>query len=167
MPWVWISVGSNIDREQHIGQALRSLQEMFVALRVSPIYETESVGFSGDAFYNLVVGFATELAPARLHRALRDIEASNGRTREGEKFASRTLDLDVLTYGEQIGDEGGKLLPRDEILEYAFVLRPLADVAPLELHPAVQQSYQQLWSGMPEQRKRGLQRIDTDWRELL
>lgn len=145
MPRVWVSAGSNMEREVHIASAVRALRERFGELAVSPVYETEAVGFSGDAFLNLVIGFDSDEPPAALHRALRDIEDRNGRRRDGPKFGPRTLDLDLLTYGDQVGDAGGKHLPRDEIARYAFVLGPLADVAGEELHPELGRSYAALW----------------------
>jgi 2-amino-4-hydroxy-6-hydroxymethyldihydropteridine diphosphokinase len=151
MPRIWVSAGSNMERETHIASAVRALRERFGALVVSPVYETEAVGFSGDAFLNLVIGFDSEEPPAELHRALRDIEDRNGRRRDGPKFGPRTLDLDLLTYGDQVGDAGGKLLPRDEIIRYAFVLAPLADVAGDELHPELGLSYAALWQRWQEE----------------
>jgi 2-amino-4-hydroxy-6-hydroxymethyldihydropteridine diphosphokinase len=159
MPRVWISVGSNIDREQHIRAALRELKELFGTLIVSPVYETEAVGFEGDAFYNLVVGVETGLRPGALHRLMREIEARNGRQRSGSKFSSRTLDLDLLTYGDQVTEEGGKPLPRDEILKYAFVLAPLADVAPAECHPESGRSYRELWADYDRPDRQGLHQL--------
>jgi len=75
---------------------------------------------------------------------LRAIEADHGRTRGEKKFASRTLDIDILTYGDHVGVLDGVELPRDEILKHAFVLRPLADIAPEVLHPILQKPYAQL-----------------------
>ena len=164
MPRVWISIGSNIDREHHIRAALRELRALFGVLRVSPVYETEAVGFEGDAFYNLVVGVETDRRPAELHRLMREIEARNGRQRRGSKFSSRTLDLDLLTYGNEVTDEGGKPLPRDEILKYAFVLAPLADVAPGERHPETGQTYRELWAGDADRDRLGLRPLkDAAW----
>jgi 2-amino-4-hydroxy-6-hydroxymethyldihydropteridine diphosphokinase len=147
MPRVWISVGTNIERERHVRAALRELHRIFGELVVSPIYETPAVGFDGEPFLNLVVGVMTERRPGELHGFLREIEARQGRTRDGARFSSRTLDLDVLTYGDAVTTEGGKPLPRDEILRYAFVLAPLADVAPDERHPETGQRYADLWAG--------------------
>ena len=127
MSRVWISVGSNIDRERSVRAALWELRRLFGDLVISPVYETAAVGFDGDAFLNLVVGIETARAPGELHALLRDIEASHGRVRSAARFDARTLDLDVLTYGDAVTDEGGKQLPRDEILKYAFVLGPLAE----------------------------------------
>lgn len=145
MTRAWISVGSNIDREQHIRAALDELAALFGELAVSPVYETEAVGFEGDAFYNLVVGIDTERRPTELHALMREIEARHGRERSGPRFSSRTLDLDLLTFGDEVTDEGGKALPRDEILRYAFVLAPLADVAADERHPETGRTYRELW----------------------
>ena len=87
MPRVWVSIGSNIDREKHIRAALRDLRAMFGELSVSPLYETTAVGFDGDAFLNLVVGFDTGLGPARLHGLMREIEARHGRERRQDRPA--------------------------------------------------------------------------------
>lgn len=161
MPRVWISVGSNIERE-NIRGGIVALRELFGDLVVSPVYETASVGFDGDPFFNLVVGFYSELPPRVLHGLMREIEARFGRERGGDKFSSRTLDLDVLTYGQIVSDDGGKHLPRDEIMRYAFVLAPLADVAGDERHPELKQSYRELWSEFDGARE--LRRLDdVDW----
>ena len=142
---VWVSIGSNIEREKHVCAALRALRETFGELEVSPVYETPAEGFDGDPFYNLVVGFDTDLPAARLHSVLRGIEDANGRQRGAEKFSPRTLDIDALTYGDEVTDAGGKHLPREEITRYAFVLKPLADVAGGQLHPELGASYASLW----------------------
>ena len=164
MPHVWVSMGSNIERERHIPAALADLRETFGELDVSPVYETEAVGFKGDAFFNLVAGFHTELVPQELHRILREIEARHGRERGGAKFAARTLDLDLLTYGDAITDQGGKSLPRDEILRYAFVLAPLADVAADEIHPGRGESYRGLWEQFEKSNRSRLRRLkDPPW----
>lgn len=160
MPRVWVSVGSNIDRERHIRAAIQELHTLFGELVISPLYETTAVGFDGDAFLNLVIGFDTGLPPARLHALMREIEARHGRERVGGKFAARTLDLDLLTYGNAVTDEGGKALPRDEILRYAFVLAPLADVAGDERHPELGESYRSLWQRFAERDSAGLRRLD-------
>lgn len=145
MPWVWVSIGSNIDRERMVKAAVTALRDTFGDIVLSPVYETPAEGFVGEPFYNLVAGFETTMKPGQLHSALREIEAANGRVRGAEKFSARTLDIDALTYGNQVTDEGGKELPRDEIVKYAFVLQPLADVAPDEVHPETGVTYLALW----------------------
>lgn len=142
----WLSLGSNIDRQAHIDKALDDLQADFGELVVSPIYESEAVGCTGDNFYNLVVGIETALPISVLSARLRAIEEKNGRLRSGDKYASRTLDVDLLTYGDQVVDAGGIRLPRDEITLYAFVLLPLSEVAAGEVHPLTGLSYRELWA---------------------
>jgi 2-amino-4-hydroxy-6-hydroxymethyldihydropteridine diphosphokinase len=142
----WLSLGSNIDRDRNIRGALRDLVSEFGELVVSRVYECEAVGFDGDPFYNLVVGIDTQLPPLELARVMRAIEDAHGRSRGGDKFAPRTLDIDLLTYGDQVLDEGPLRLPRDEILKYAFVLGPLAELAGGERHPVDGRSYAELWA---------------------
>jgi 2-amino-4-hydroxy-6-hydroxymethyldihydropteridine diphosphokinase len=155
-----VSIGSNVQPEENIRAALAELRETFDEIVVSPLYETAAVGFSGDDFLNLVVGFESDLPPGRLHDLMREIEDRHGRQRDGEKFSARTLDLDLLTYGDAVTEDGGKSLPRDEILRYAFVLAPLTDVAGDELHPQRGEPYRTLWSRFPESDKKGLRRLD-------
>jgi 2-amino-4-hydroxy-6-hydroxymethyldihydropteridine diphosphokinase len=124
------------------------LVERFGPLRLSPVYESAAEGFVGAPFLNLVAGFETKLSVSELREELRAIEAANGRERDGPRFAPRTLDLDLLTYGDQIGEVEGYRLPRDEILTYAFVLGPLADVAPQERHPSDGRTYAALWDAL-------------------
>lgn len=147
MPRVWLSLGSNIDREKNIRGAVKALRETFGELIISQVYESEAVGFKGGAFFNLVVGFDTERPPVELCRFFRTIEAAHGRERCGEKFASRTLDIDLLTYGDQIINNDEANIPRDEITQYAFVLLPLVEVAGDEVHPVLGVSYRELWDG--------------------
>jgi 2-amino-4-hydroxy-6-hydroxymethyldihydropteridine diphosphokinase len=143
---VWLSLGSNIDPQQQIPAAVEALKQRFGHLVVSPVYESPAVGFDGDNFHNLVVGIETELAPRELAGVLREIEGQHGRVRSAEKFSSRTLDIDLLTYGDRIIDEPQMQLPRDEILRYAFVLLPLSEVAPQERHPLNGLTYRELWA---------------------
>lgn len=148
MSRAWISLGSNIAPERHVVMALELLAGDFGPLVCSPVYRTPAVGFDGEDFLNMVVGIDTALAPHALARRLRDIEDRCGRVRGGARFSARTLDLDVLTYDDVILDGEGLVLPRPEILEQAFVLGPLADVAPNELHPVRRATYAALWREM-------------------
>lgn len=144
MTRVYLSFGSNIDREHNIRSGLDALARHFPQLVLSPVYESSAVGFDGEAFLNLVVAIDTELSVGELSAMLRAIEADHGRTRGEKKFASRTLDIDILTYGDAVGVIDGVELPRDEILKHAFVLKPLADIAPEERHPLLQKNYAEL-----------------------
>ena len=145
MAYVYISIGSNIDRENNIRSALDVLRTEFSELEQSRVYETAAVGFDGRPFYNLVVGFETSQEPPELVETLRIIEHDHGRNRLGKRFSDRTLDLDLLLYDDEIIEEGKLSLPRDEILKYAFVLGPLAEIAGDRIHPVEQESYRTLW----------------------
>jgi 2-amino-4-hydroxy-6-hydroxymethyldihydropteridine diphosphokinase len=143
---VFLGLGSNLDREKNIRAGLLALKTIFGDLTLSSVYESESVGFKGSYFYNLVVAIHTELTIAQLSDALKKIEDDNGRVRTGPKYSPRTLDIDILTYGDLVGEEAGVELPRAEITENAFVLLPLAELAPHELHPRLKKSYAELWA---------------------
>lgn len=141
----YISIGSNIDKDKYIPSSLCALELAFGKLTVSAIYESEPVGFTGDVFYNLVVGFDSDLEVKTVAKQLRQIELDHGRTRDSQKFSSRTLDLDLILYGDLIINDGRLQIPRDEIEHYAFVLEPLADCAPELKHPINHMSYAELW----------------------
>ncbi|MCK9620891.1 MAG: 2-amino-4-hydroxy-6-hydroxymethyldihydropteridine diphosphokinase [Methylobacter sp.] len=141
----YISIGSNINKDEHIPASLRALEQAFGELTISSIYESEPVGFTGDVFYNLVVGFDSDLEVKAVAKQLRQIELDNGRTPDSRKFAARTLDLDLILYGDLIVNDGRLRIPRDEIEHYAFVLEPLAEIAPTLKHPISHLSYAELW----------------------
>jgi 2-amino-4-hydroxy-6-hydroxymethyldihydropteridine diphosphokinase len=145
MPNGYISIGSNIDKDKHILASLKALEHHFGKLTISSIYESDAVGFIGDTFYNLVVGFKSEKEVHEVAHLLRKIELDNGRTRNSQKFSARTLDLDLILYEGLILSEGRLQIPRDEIERYAFVLEPLAEIAPTLKHPVSQVSYADLW----------------------
>jgi 2-amino-4-hydroxy-6-hydroxymethyldihydropteridine diphosphokinase len=145
MAQVYVSIGSNIDKHKNISGCLNALAEHFGALVLSPIYESEAVGFSGDNFFNLVAKFETKLSVGELNDQLKAIEDLYGRKRSGPKFSGRTLDIDILTYDDLIGEIDGVQLPRDEITKNAFVLLPMNDIAADETHPELQVPYGRLW----------------------
>lgn len=149
MTTVFLSLGSNIDRERNIRSALDALAGLFGNVAISPVYESEAVGFDGEAFLNLVAQIDTALPVGELADVLRDIEARHGRVRGEKKFSSRTLDIDILTYGDTVGVVDGVALPRDEIVKHAFVLLPLADLAPDAVHPETCQRYAALREEKP------------------
>ncbi len=149
MARIYISIGSNVEREQHIRAALAELHVQFTNLHCSSVYESEPVGFQGANFYNAVVACDTEKSVHDVARSLAQIEARNGRVRAGERFADRTLDLDLLLYDALVVQERDIKLPRAEILVNAFVLLPLAEIAPNELHPVLRKTYAELWRDFP------------------
>ncbi|WP_041340944.1 2-amino-4-hydroxy-6-hydroxymethyldihydropteridine diphosphokinase [Marinobacter similis] len=158
---VYISIGSNVDREHYVAAALDALASWFGDLEISPVYDSEAVGFKGSPFLNLVVGVETALPVGELSRRFKQLEADNGRRRDVPKFSARTLDLDILTYGDRVGVVDGVELPRGEILKNAFVLQPLADIAPEALHPVTGQSYRELWRNYRSDQK--LWPVDFTW----
>jgi 2-amino-4-hydroxy-6-hydroxymethyldihydropteridine diphosphokinase len=134
-----------VDPERHLRDALIALADRYGVLRLSPLYENRPVGFDGDDFLNLVIAFDTDDDIAAVNASLAEIEAASGRSRESGKFSPRTLDLDLLLYGD-LADPEGAGIPRDEILEYAFVLKPLAELCPDGEHPVAKRSFADLWS---------------------
>lgn len=142
----FISIGSNIDKEIYVPLSIIALKKQFGSIILSSLYETEAVGFEGDTFHNLIVQFDSNLDVKEIAKLLRKIELDNGRTRDSRKYAARTLDLDLILYGDLIISDGRLQIPRDEIEKYAFVLEPLAEVAPDLLHPISGISYMQLWN---------------------
>jgi 2-amino-4-hydroxy-6-hydroxymethyldihydropteridine diphosphokinase len=145
--------------KKNIRGALRALEARYGDVMVSPVYESESVGFDGAPFYNLVVAIDTDASVATLAAELRAIEEAWGRDRLSPKFSSRTLDIDILTWGNACGEVDGVSLPRDEILKYAFVLKPLADLAGNDRHPETIRSYAEHWEAF-DQSKQSLREVD-------
>lgn len=126
---VYLAVGSNIEAHTHVIRAVQLLRDKFGDIRLSPIFRTPAEGFVGDAFLNLVVQFSTRLTLTELLAVLREFERRGGRRRENETATgSRTLDLDLLIYGDLSGEHSGVLLPRPETFERRFVWQPLAEL---------------------------------------
>ena len=141
---VYLGLGSNIEREPHLCAGLDALAGFLIDMRCSAVFESQPVGIKSGLFFNLVVSAYTDLSLMELDRRLKSIEADNGRYAPDRK--GLPLDIDVLLYGEQVGEFDGLLLPRAEILRNAFVLWPLALLAPDVLHPQVQQPFAELWA---------------------
>ncbi|KZZ57262.1 2-amino-4-hydroxy-6-hydroxymethyldihydropteridine pyrophosphokinase [Oleiphilus sp. HI0125] len=149
MSQVYLSLGSNIEREKNIRSCLRCLERKFGELTVSPVYESEPVGFKGSNFFNLVVGITTTLTISELNDVLKEIEDQHGRSRAGPKFSSRTLDIDIITYNELVGIHDGVELPRPELFYNAFVLLPMIDLCADQLEPKSGLPYRQLIDQLP------------------
>lgn len=141
----WLGIGSNVERETHVRAAVAALRSRFGELVLSPVYDSDAVGFDGPPFLNLVAGIDTDLPPGELARWLHALESAHGRRCEpGSGRGSRTLDIDILTLGDAAGVIDGIELPRADILRHAFVLRPLCDVAPDERHPGLGRTWREL-----------------------
>ena len=130
---VYVSAGSNIEPRANLEAACKTLNQHYGELELSPLYQSPAEGFSGPDFFNLVVGFETTESPGEIRKRIAELEALAGRDRSGGKFSSRTLDLDLLLYGARI--DASLKLPHPDIERYAFVLKPLADLAPDLRHP--------------------------------
>jgi len=154
MAEVFLSLGSNVEKERHIPEALAELEALFGPLTVSSIYESEAVGFAGDPFYNLAVRFRSDLPAWEIARMLREVEVAHGRTAESRKFEPRTLDIDLVLYGSQVVAEDGLRLPREEVAKFAFMLEPLAEIAPGFKHPVLGLDFAELWEGFDKSQPR-------------
>lgn len=161
---ILISVGSNIERDKYTRAGVACLKQHFSQVSCSSVYESEAVGFDGGAFYNLVVCAYTALDVAQVNDILKQIEQQNGRTHSEKKFCSRTLDLDLLTFNRVVTAQP-VTLPREEILYNAFVLLPLAELVPDDVHPQTGQTYQQLWQAFDHTAQR-LWPIEFTWRDV-
>lgn len=146
MARVYLSIGSNVARERNIDFALRQLEQRYGELVLSGLYESEPVGFEGKPFYNLAAALTSEQSPAELVAVFRAIEEKCGRTRESPKYGPRTLDIDLLLYGDLVCEQNGIKLPREEITRHAFVLRPLAEIAGTRRHPLIKKTFADLWA---------------------
>lgn len=164
MPLVSLSLGSNSDPHQVLCRALDELDAQFGPMQISPVFESEPVGFEGPNFLNLVVCFETALPLRELAETLKGLEDAHGRDRQAPRFSGRTLDIDILCYGDATGVHEGILLPRAEILENAYVLWPLAQLLPQHRHPGNQQTYAQLWRDYDKGRQ-ALWPVPLRWRE--
>ncbi|MDH5786174.1 MAG: 2-amino-4-hydroxy-6-hydroxymethyldihydropteridine diphosphokinase [Chromatiales bacterium] len=162
MARIYLSIGSNIEREKNIRGGVEDLKRHFGEVTLSRVYESESVGFDGDNFYNLVAAIDTDMSAKSVSDTLHAIEAEHGRTREGPRFSSRTLDIDLLTYDDLVTNDNGLQLPRDEITKNAFVLWPLAEIAPQEKHPVLNQTYDEMWEEFDKERQ-SLWPVEFQW----
>jgi 2-amino-4-hydroxy-6-hydroxymethyldihydropteridine diphosphokinase len=165
MTEVILGLGSNVRRYHHLCAGLDALRAEFGDLSLSRVYESESIGFRGSLFLNMVVSLCTVMPLAELAGKLKAIEASNGRIAGAPKFSPRSLDIDVLCYDNLCGVYDGIELPRDEILFNAFVLLPLSELMPDQRHPQVKKSYRELWAGYQQDQK--LWPVDFRWHHRL
>ena len=145
MPRVFVAAGSNVEPERNLALATRELQRSFPDIRLSPWYRNKAVGFEGADFINYVAGFTTELPVHAVVERLRAIEEQCGRPRGAPKYEPRSMDLDILLYGDLICEEPALKLPRPDLVRRPFMLGPMADVAPEVVHPTLHVTVGELW----------------------
>ncbi len=140
---VYVGIGSNIERKKNIWSGLKALQIRYGKIAISPIYETRAIGLDGD-FFNLVAGFNTRHDIGRLEKELHLIEFEHGRHKNETRFCSRTLDIDLLLYGNLVSLQ--YKVPREDITRYAFVIKPLLELAPDLVHPVTGKTIAEIWN---------------------
>ena len=152
MSTAYLGIGSNVDADSHVRAGLAELHQYFGTVEISPVYRSRAVGFVGDDFLNLVARIQTDLQPLQLKQWLNQLENRYGRLRNVEKFSDRTLDIDILLFDDLYVRLPELTLPRSEILRFAHVLKPLADLAPNLIHPVSGVSMAALWNGFKGER---------------
>ncbi len=156
MTRVYAGLGSNVDKEENIPAGLNTLASHFSPLAISTVYESEPLGFHGENFYNLVVGFDTDLSALEVISIFKSIESSLGRTSSDQdttsKTISHTLDIDLLLFGDLVRHNEQIDVPREDIVQYPFVLCPLAEIAGGLEHPETGLSIADMWASFGKER---------------
>jgi 2-amino-4-hydroxy-6-hydroxymethyldihydropteridine diphosphokinase len=156
MTRAYLSLGSNADPEKNLRGAIAALREEFGAIAVSPTYRFPAVGFDGPDFLNLAVGIETDMSAQTLNDWLHQLENRHGRRRDVPRFSSRTLDIDIVLYGDEIVHGAGNLeIPRQELL-LTFVMQPLNDIASDVVHPVLHRPIGELWRDGAAEGERGI-----------
>ncbi|PZN34085.1 MAG: 2-amino-4-hydroxy-6-hydroxymethyldihydropteridine diphosphokinase [Proteobacteria bacterium] len=145
MAEVYVAAGSNIEPERHLRRALVELAATYGPLRVSPAYRNKAVGFAGDDFVNLAVAFTTERSPEEVRASLQEIERHCGRPADAPRWAPRSMDLDILLFGDRVSQAPGLVFPRPDLVKRAYMLKPMADIAPDLVHPTLGRTMRALW----------------------
>ena len=148
----YLSLGSNIpDRAANLSRAVERIAESVgTVTKQSPIYETQSWGYSDEDYLNQSIEVETALAPLQLLAATAAIETALGRVRSGNGYEARTIDIDILFYDNEIIDSPHLTVPHPKIALRRFVLQPTADIAPDYLHPTLHKTISQLLDECPD-----------------
>ena len=160
---VYVAAGSNVAPLENLRRALDVLDRRFAPLRLSHAYANAAVGFTGDDFVNLAVGFTTALGVQDVIAQLHEAEAACGRARTAPKWAPRSMDLDILLYGDTVVTGPALTLPRPDLLVRPYMLGPLAEIAPRLVHPVVHRTIAALWRDMQQRESHALRPVAFDW----
>lgn len=148
MARVYLSLGSNVVPENNLRLGVRELARRYSCLTLSPVYRNKAVGFAGDDFLNMVVACDVDDGLDRLAADIEAIHSLAGRRRGKERFSARSLDIDILMVDQQVLEGPPLTLPREDVLRYAFVLKPLVDIAPDLVHPGTGRRMADHWEAM-------------------
>jgi 2-amino-4-hydroxy-6-hydroxymethyldihydropteridine diphosphokinase len=143
-----VAVGGNVEPLKYLDRALTLLEQRFGRIEVSPAYRNAAVGFAGEDFINLVVKLRTDEPVEAVRAALQEIESACDRPGDAPKWAPRTMDLDILLYGDVVRTEPGLNLPRPDLVKRPYMLKPTADLAPELLHPTLRRPMRELWAAL-------------------
>lgn len=144
MIFAYVGIGSNIDRHKHIEAAIDALRKVDPTLRLSSIYESSAIGFTGNPFFNLVVEIKSSLTLEAFSEQLRSIEFQLGRPKNAKKLQDRTIDLDLVLFGDHVNHQS-PTIPREDIYKYPFVIQPLYELCPELIIPKDGRSVRQIW----------------------
>jgi 2-amino-4-hydroxy-6-hydroxymethyldihydropteridine diphosphokinase len=162
MATVYLGLGSNESPEKNLRLAVSELRSRYGELALSAVYKSAAVGFEGADFLNLVARLETEDLPLEICNEIERIHDLAGRVRSSSRWKSRPIDIDLLLYDDMIRDERPVHVPRDDILQYSFVLRPLAEIAPDQVHPVTAKTYSDHWQAFDAD-SHPLTKIDVSW----
>ena len=149
MPKAYLSLGSNQEPEKNLAAAVQALRDTFGQIVLSDWVRTEAVGFDGPDFINGAAIIDTDWDVYALDQWLHALEDAHGRRRDVPRFSNRTLDIDIIFFDDLILNGPGHLqIPRPE-LKHAFVLEPLAQIAPDYIHPETGKTLAAMWREFP------------------
>ncbi len=158
---IYLGLGSNTRPYENLRSCLDWLAHSFGHLVVSPAYRSPAYGFSGADFINLVVAIDSAISPQALKSWLVWLENIHGRNRQQPRFSDRTLDVDILLFGNLVAPQWQ--IPREETFQQPYILKPLRDLAPDLTPPQSEQSVDMLWQSMQARGHAPIEPVDLGW----